>query len=80
MSESTTGPDKVVNQPTPPHDEAATVGPRCGNNPATHLTDGDRQAVAEFKTYLAQRAALHHAREQQRLQDDFERPAFGEDA
>lgn len=46
-----------MNQPTPPHDEAATVGPRCGNNPNARLADGDRQAVAEFKAYLADRAA-----------------------
>ena len=35
--------------------EAATVGPRCGNNPNVRLTPGDRQAVDEFKAYLAAR-------------------------
>lgn len=50
-----------MNQPTPPHNEAATVGPRCGNNPKARLTDGDRKAVAEFKAYLADRAASSHA-------------------
>lgn len=39
------------------HDEAATVGPRCGNNPNVRLTPGDRQAVEEFKAYLARRKA-----------------------
>lgn len=38
-------------------DEAATVGPRCGNNPHVRLTPGDRQAVEEFRAYLARRAA-----------------------
>ncbi|MFI1485708.1 hypothetical protein [Streptomyces sp. NPDC020747] len=37
--------------------EETTVGPRCGNNPNVRLTDGDRQAVDEFKAYLARRAA-----------------------
>lgn len=32
--------------------------PRCGNDPRAQLTDGDRQAVADFKAYLADRAAL----------------------
>ncbi|MDW6058051.1 hypothetical protein SAZ11_08110 [Streptomyces sp. FXJ1.4098] len=45
-----------MNQPIPPHDEAATVGPRCGNNPNARLTGGDRKAIAEFKAYLADRA------------------------
>lgn len=51
----------------PMHDEAATIGPRCGNNPNVPLTPGDRQAVDEFKAYLAQRReaedrqALHAA-------------------
>ena len=36
-------------------DEAAAVGPRCGNNPNVRLTPGDRQAVAEFREYLAAR-------------------------
>lgn len=39
------------------HDEAATVGPRCGNNPNVRLTPGDQQAVDEFKAYLARRAS-----------------------
>jgi hypothetical protein len=30
---------------------------RCGNSPAAQLTDGDRQAVAEFCAYLAERKA-----------------------
>ncbi|AMW11638.1 hypothetical protein A4E84_20350 [Streptomyces qaidamensis] len=34
------------------------TGPACGNNPNHPLTDGDRQAVADFKAYLAERAAL----------------------
>lgn len=37
--------------------DAATVGPRCGNNPNVRLTPGDRQAVDEFKAYLARRRA-----------------------
>ncbi|MEU0332199.1 hypothetical protein [Streptomyces sp. NPDC006193] len=32
--------------------------PRCGNDPRAQLTDGDRQAVAGFRAYLAARAAL----------------------
>ena len=36
----------------------ATPRPRCGNDPRAQLTDGDRQAVADFKAYLAARAAL----------------------
>ncbi|MEU8473725.1 hypothetical protein [Streptomyces hygroscopicus] len=46
-----------MTQTTPPHDEAATVGPRCGNNPNARLTDSDRKAITEFKAYLANRAA-----------------------
>ena len=38
-------------------DEAASVGPRCGNNPNVRLTPGDRQAVEEFKAYLTRRRA-----------------------
>ncbi|CAM5591120.1 hypothetical protein [Streptomyces purpurascens] len=34
------------------------TGPRCGNNPNTHLTDGDRKAVDNFKARLALRAAV----------------------
>ena len=34
------------------------AGPPCGNNPNYRLSDGDRQAVAEFRAYLADRAAL----------------------
>jgi hypothetical protein len=30
---------------------------RCGNDPRARLTPGDRAAVAEFKAYLARRAA-----------------------
>lgn len=37
--------------------KAPDVGPRCGNNPNVRLTSGDRQAVEEFKAYLAQRKA-----------------------
>ncbi|MFE6408189.1 hypothetical protein ACFVOR_14785 [Streptomyces sp. NPDC057837] len=33
------------------------TGPACGNNPNHPLTDGDRQAVENFKAYLADRAA-----------------------
>ncbi|MFE9372284.1 hypothetical protein ACFYM2_21290 [Streptomyces sp. NPDC006711] len=38
---------------------AATVGPRCGNNPNFRLSPGDQQAVDEFKAYLRQRAQDH---------------------
>jgi hypothetical protein len=41
---------------TPPAEETP-VGPRCGNNPNALLTPGDRQAVDEFKAYLARRRA-----------------------
>ncbi|MFC7880451.1 hypothetical protein ACFUVV_00985 [Streptomyces sp. NPDC057376] len=34
------------------------TGPACGNNPNRLLTDGDRQAIAEFRAYLTDRAAL----------------------
>ncbi|WP_171108631.1 MULTISPECIES: hypothetical protein [unclassified Streptomyces] len=34
------------------------TGPACGNNPNFRMSDGDRQAVAEFRAYLADRAAL----------------------
>ncbi|MFF9285435.1 hypothetical protein [Streptomyces griseosporeus] len=34
------------------------TGPACGNNPNYRLSDGDRQAVDAFRTYLADRAAL----------------------
>jgi hypothetical protein len=27
----------------------------CGNDPNAHLTDGDRQAIADFRAYLAAR-------------------------
>ncbi|MFF9310110.1 hypothetical protein ACF1BS_04280 [Streptomyces sp. NPDC014748] len=30
----------------------------CGNDPRAELTDGDREAVAEFRAYLSRRAAL----------------------
>jgi hypothetical protein len=40
-----------------PAGDEPTVGPRCGNNPNVRLTDGDRQAVDDFKAYLARRAA-----------------------
>jgi hypothetical protein len=36
---------------------ADQIGPRCGNNPNARLTDGDRQAVAEFQAFLDERAA-----------------------
>ncbi|MFF9129146.1 hypothetical protein [Streptomyces sp. NPDC014806] len=35
-----------------------TRRPLCGNDPRAQLTDGDRQAVAAFRAYLADRAAL----------------------
>ncbi|MDX2649286.1 hypothetical protein PV341_38125 [Streptomyces sp. PA03-1a] len=31
------------------------AGPRCGNNPAARLAPGDREAVEDFRTYLAHR-------------------------
>lgn len=31
---------------------------RCGNDPRTVLTEGDRQAVEEFRQFLAVRAQL----------------------
>jgi hypothetical protein len=34
------------------------TGPACGNNPNYRMSDGDRQAVENFKAYLAERAAL----------------------
>ncbi|MFJ1964869.1 hypothetical protein [Streptomyces massasporeus] len=34
------------------------TGPACGNNPNFPMSDGDRQAVADFKAYLAERAEL----------------------
>ncbi|GAB2731578.1 hypothetical protein [Streptomyces bullii] len=34
------------------------TGPACGNNPNYRMSDGDRRAVADFKAYLAERAAL----------------------
>ena len=37
--------------------EAATVGPRCGNNPNVRLSPGDQQTVDEFKAYLVRRRA-----------------------
>ena len=37
--------------------------PRCGNDPRAQLTDGDRQAIADFKAYLADRAALREIAE-----------------
>jgi hypothetical protein len=30
--------------------------PRCGNDPRAQLTDGDRQAIADFRAYLTRRA------------------------
>jgi hypothetical protein len=38
------------------------TGPACGNNPNHPLTDGDRHAVADFKAYLTDRAALQRVR------------------
>ncbi|MGW0495072.1 hypothetical protein ACWD0Z_06415 [Streptomyces sp. NPDC003007] len=35
-----------------------STGPACGNNPNHRMTPGDRKAVADFKAYLADRAAL----------------------
>ncbi|MFC8176553.1 hypothetical protein [Streptomyces sp. NPDC057325] len=43
-----------MTQPRPRR--AASSGPRCGNNPNFRLSDADRQAVAEFRAYLAARA------------------------
>jgi hypothetical protein len=34
------------------------TGPACGNNPNYRMSDGDRQAVADFRAYLTDRAAL----------------------
>jgi hypothetical protein len=34
-----------------------SMGPRCGNNPNTRLTDGDRKAVNDFKARLALKEA-----------------------
>lgn len=39
---------------------ARQSGPPCGNNPNFALTDGDRQAVNEFRDYLARRKAAEH--------------------
>ncbi|MET9815291.1 hypothetical protein [Streptomyces sp. NPDC006355] len=33
------------------------TGPACANNPNYQMSDGDRQAVEDFKAYLADRAA-----------------------
>lgn len=44
-------------------------GPACGNNPNYPLSDGDRAAVAEFRAYLAARAA------RQKLYEDAVRTA-----
>lgn len=44
--------------PDPTHAMSKPSGPACGNNPNHQLTDGDRQAVTEFRAYLAERAAL----------------------
>lgn len=33
------------------------TGRRCGNDPRAELADGDRQAIAEFRQYLAARKA-----------------------
>ncbi|MFI2632592.1 hypothetical protein ACH5A2_19670 [Streptomyces collinus] len=38
------------------------TGPACGNNPNYRMSNGDRQAVADFKAYLADRAALERVR------------------
>lgn len=29
---------------------------RCGNDPRARLTDGDRKALAEFRTFLTERS------------------------
>ena len=34
----------------------AVPRPRCGNDPRAQLTDGDRQAIADFRAYLTRRA------------------------
>jgi hypothetical protein len=33
------------------------TGPACGNNPNYRMSDGDRQAVDDFKAYLTDQAA-----------------------
>jgi hypothetical protein len=38
------------------------TGPACGNNPNYRMSDGDRQAVEDFKAYLANRAAVERVR------------------
>lgn len=35
-----------------------STGPACGNNPNHPLSEGDRQAIAEFRAYLEGKAAL----------------------
>ncbi|MFF5842157.1 hypothetical protein ACFY74_11890 [Streptomyces massasporeus] len=37
-----------------------STGPACGNNPNYRMSDGDRQAVEDFRAYLAARAALRN--------------------
>ena len=39
--------------------------PRCGNDPRAQLTDGDRQAIADFRAYLTRRAQEKTMDEQQ---------------
>ena len=34
----------------------AVTRPRCGNDPRAQLTDGDRQALADFRAFLTRRA------------------------
>lgn len=55
--------------------DGAAVGPRCGNNPNVHLTDGDRQAVAEFRAYLAARSEGMPATRSGTIEDSEWRPA-----
>lgn len=55
-------------------DEAATIGPRCGNNPNVRLTDGDRKAVEDFREYLAQRRAAESDSEDQPCAATFREP------
>jgi hypothetical protein len=40
---------------------------RCGNDPRAQLTDADRQAIADFRAYLAARARERRPPERARL-------------
>jgi hypothetical protein len=43
--------------------------PRCGNDPRAQLTDGDRQAIADFRNFLTRRA-------QEKTMSELSRKAF----